>query len=567
MEPLRNTRLNAVKQLVGRHYSDSAAQDRVPINLIELASTIYSRNLIAQRPQVLVSTYQPGFKPASALLELAINHQLKKMKFGRLLRRVTMEALFGIGVVKAGRDADGALFADRVDVDNYYVDMRASGRENIQWEGDRYCMLLSDAVDRYGPKVKRYSRHLKTPYNETGDARASSVGGIDTATTENAIDDIELIDIYVPSERKVYTFPAPASGVAEGSDWTEPLDVVDWDGPENGPYHVLGFSDVPGNVLPVPPAALWMDLHELANGLFRKLGRQAERQKDLTLVQAGGEEDAIRVRDAADGEIVPLQNLQGMQQVSFGGADQISLAFLLQVKDMFSWLGGNLDALGGLSAQSQTATQDSLLHESASKRIAAMQGDLMEFTSDLVRDLAWWMWNDDSLELDLVRSIGALNIQIPVQWTADHRKGDFLDYTFDIEPYSFQALTPGAKTQALLSLWNQVMLPGAELGMQQGIAPNMDGMLRTLSKLMNLPEVEDVVTFVEPQAVPGMPSAGKAGDIAPDGAAEKRYIRENVPTGGTPQGRTAVAMQQLMGGNVQPDQAASNALGATPARY
>lgn len=580
MEPIRNTRLKATQQLVGRHYSDSSASDRVPINLMELATTVYSKNLVSQRPQVLVTTNTPAYKPSSVLLELATNHYLKKMNFGKLLSRSVVEALFGLGAVKVGRDSNGDLFCDRIDLDNYYVDLRATGRDTIQWEGDRYVMLLDDAVKRYGDKVKKYGSQMQShsgnrSLNEQGDERTKTVSGMQWSS-ESAVDDVELLDIYIPSEKKIYTFPAPQSGAVDTGDWTEALDVVDWVGPENGPYHVLGFSDVPGNVLPSPPASQWLDLHELANELFRKLGRQATRQKEVTAVQTGNTEDAAAVRNSSDGDIIPLNDPKSAQILRFGGADQVGLAFFLQVKEMYSWMGGNLDALGGLSAQSSTATQDSLLHESASKRMAAMQSDVLDFTAAVVRDIAWWIWEDKSKELDLIRTVGDLNIEIPVRWTEQSRKGDFLDYTFEIEPYSMQYMTPGAKAQAIIGLWNQVLLPGAQFGQQQGVQPNMSGMLRTLGKMMNLPEVEDTISFTEPMGIPGQPSAGSASDLAMNnaamgartatGATERRYVRENVPTGGTPQGRTAVAMQQLLGGNPQPKQAAASGLGTTEAR-
>ena len=45
----------------------------------------------------------------------------------------------------------------------------------------------------------------------------------------------------------------------------KPLRVVDWTGPPRGPYAVLGFNHVPSNIMPLPPVAIWQDLHDLAN--------------------------------------------------------------------------------------------------------------------------------------------------------------------------------------------------------------------------------------------------------------------------------------------------------------
>lgn len=570
MAKYRETRVECIREYVGGHYSEEAAPDRVPINMIELGVTVFSRNLVAARPRTLVSTAIPEHKGCSALLELAINHRLTRMKFGEMLKRLTIDSMFGPGVVKIGLDSDGHAFLDRVDLDDYYVDMKAKSRDRVQWEGDRYVLLLDEAVEMYGEKVKQFAQNgiSRRRYNEGGDDTATAISGGDDGA-EQAFDEVALLDIYIPSENKVYTFPAPLTGVEIDGDWDEPLREEDWEGPEGGPYRVLGYSYPPGNVLPIAPVSQWLDQHDLSNRLFRKLGRQAERQKTITLVRPGKEEDGERIRDAADGEIITTDDPNSVGQVSFGGADNVNLAFLLQVRDLWSWFAGNLDALGGLSAQSSTATQDSLLHESASKRLASMQSDILDFTAELVRCVAWYLWNDDSVDIDVVRTLGDLKIEIPAKWTAKSKRGDFIDYAFEIEPYSLQFMTPAGKTQAIMALWQQVILPGAQYGLLRGEAPDMTGMLRTLAKLMNLPEIEDIVTFVDPDAIPGQPQAGSPSDMASRKPANttRRYIRENVPTGGTPQGRTAVAVQSLLGANPQEKQQASLGQGGpTPAR-
>jgi hypothetical protein len=188
-----------------------------------------------------------------------------------------------------------------------------------------------------------------------------------------------------------------------------------------------------------------------------------------------------------------------------------------------------------------------------------MQIDLLSFTERVVRDMMWWMWRDDHKIINMVRTIGALNIEIPVQWSANERKGDFLDYVFNVEPYSFQHVSPASKVQTIRQLWSEFLMPGAPLMAQQGVAPDMHGMLRTLGKLMNLPEIEEIVTFTEPQAAPGNPQAENAGDPLRPTSTSREYVRRNVPTGGTPQSRTNTATQALMSG-VQPKQGAAMSL-------
>ena len=65
-----------------------------------------------------------------------------------------------------------------------------------------------------------------------------------------------------------------------------------------------------------------------------------------------------------------MDDPQSINTFKFGGIDQQNLAFLLQVKNLFNYYGGNIDTLGGLGPQSSTVGQDRLISESASRRLA-----------------------------------------------------------------------------------------------------------------------------------------------------------------------------------------------------
>ena len=103
---------------------------------------------------------------------------------------------------------------------------------------------------------------------------------------------------------------------------------------------------------------------------MRQLVREAQRYKVVGRTRGVDSEDAERIRAASDGEIVGVDNPEAIQEKMFGGLDQRNFAFMLQIKQLFSWQAGNLDLMGGLGAQSETATQDQLLHASASQRMA-----------------------------------------------------------------------------------------------------------------------------------------------------------------------------------------------------
>ena len=106
---------------------------------------------------------------------------------------------------------------------------------------------------------------------------------------------VELMDVWLPREQLVVTMVTGKN--------LPPLSVMEWNGPENGPFHTLSLcTDVPDQIIPVSPAMNLKGMNDIINGLLRKQRRQAQRQKDIPFYQAGSEEDARRLGRASDGE-------------------------------------------------------------------------------------------------------------------------------------------------------------------------------------------------------------------------------------------------------------------------
>src|SRR5208337_3159153 len=124
-------------------------------------------------------------------------------------------------------------------------------------------------------------------------------------------DRLWLRDVWLPKEQLLLTV---------GCNTNTLLKVVEWEGPECGPYYKLGYSDVPGNLLPLPPVALWRDLHELSNKLFRKLGNQAEGQKTVLGFTGGDEESVSNFQKASDGDGIRYTGAPP-QRLTAGGVD------------------------------------------------------------------------------------------------------------------------------------------------------------------------------------------------------------------------------------------------------
>jgi len=532
----RAKRLEAIQQFVGMHYSDGGPQKRVPTNMLELAITIYLRRLASRPPRIMVTTPIRQLRPFAYTMALALNQIPGEIGLDKTFRRVVMEALFGIGIVKVGlvsTDREilgqvyGESFVELVNLDDYFLDMTAKKIEAIQYEGNDYWMPLQTARDLAGNDRLEPDQHTVT--GSEGEQRAESI------STDESVDlyreKVWVRDVWLPDTGQLVTYGVKSKEV---------FNVVDWDGPIEGPYHRLGFMDVPGNLLPLPPVALMRDLHELGNALFRKLAKQAESKKSVAGFQGGQDDEVEALRHAEDGDGIVYHG-QGPRELTVGGIDQPTLAMFLQTRDLFSYFAGNLDTLGGLSPM-------------ADSRLAAMESQVVSFAKGVYKSLAWYEWTDPVRERMVEKPAGNTGIVLRVPWSYETRDGDFLDFNFDIDVHSMQEDTPATKLQKIGQTLERFVFPVLPAMREQGGQIDFRELMSTISKLANLPELKSLIQFGEP--LPDQPMAGNPSPTLKPTHTTRTYERVNRP-GATRHGKDDVLSRLLMGGGVQQSEAAS----------
>lgn len=545
----RKKRVEAIKQYVGSHYSDGGADKRVPTNFLELAVTIYTRQLAARAPQVMITTKNASFRPAARDMELAINQIPEEIDLGGTLRRAVVEAMFSFAVVKTGLWSSGQAvlgheygepFADLVSIDDYFCDMSAKTRDCIQYEGNDYWLPLDDARKMYDGESSDVSPDKHTVVGDQGETRAEGVSTGDGA--DIYAEKVWLRDVWIPRNRKLVTYGVKSLKLFR---------VVDWNGKDDGPYHLLGFSDVPGNLLPLPPVALWRDLHELGNSLFRKLGRQADSKKTVAAFQGGNDEDVEALQKANDGEGIRY-NGQKPEQITVGGIDAPTLAFYLQVRDLFSYFAGNIDSLGGLSPASQTVGQDKLLSEAASARLKAMSERTIGFTKGIFKSLAWYEWTDPVGERTINKPVKGSDITISRTWSQATRRGKFNDYDLDIDVYSMQDDSPSTKLEKIGMALERFVFPMIQNGLlqQQGGQIDIKELTALIARLGNVPELNDIVTFQDVADMPPPPVGAGAQPPGMPANTTRTYERVGRP-GPTRAGGDKMMIQALLSGKSQ----------------
>jgi len=558
LEVFRTNRHEVIREFVGKHYSANGAAARVPINLIELAMNIYLQRLVAKAPAVSVTTEFKQLKEICTRFEIAGNHLIKEINLGNDLEMAVVGAMFSIGIIKVGMNRtkveiggvshdSGQPFADYVSLDDWVHDMTVDKMENGQFEGNFYHLTVDEAKQIFSAEA---CKNLILQEEQTPQDRDHSVSEGSATQREEFIKTIRLLDLWLPKQNLILQCQAtdddkdPIAAV---------LNVIEWDGPERGPYHKLGFTKIENNTMPLAPAALWRDLHELANELFRKLGRQAQREKKFGGVRRGGEKDGERIIEANDGDVIILDNPKATIECHTGGISQESLGFLLVVKDLFAYLGGNLDMLGGLGPQSETLGQDQLLSASASMRVQKMQKSTILFTQAVIEDLLFYLWTDPYIILPATKKVkGYDDVTVSAPLHPHERENDFLELNVKIEPYSMQHQTPEAKLQGLRTIFMELIAPFVPMMQAQGITVDFEALFRTIGKLGNLPELNDILIYssanYEREPVGQMPTKAPV--------TTRNYTRRSIP-GATNQGKSQIMQQALFGGKPQNSEVSS----------
>lgn len=554
----RASRVEAVRQYVGSHYSENGSQKRVPTNFLELAVTIYSRLLAARAPRALVTTEAFELRSFAKDLEIALNQIPKEIDLSDTFKRSVLEAFFGLSVVKVGvaphgKEIDGIPYAepfvDLIQVDDYFCDMTAKNWKEIQFEGNDYWVSKDHVKKVFGVDLDEDS---ETATGTTGTETAKSIGVSSPDTPFKGR--VQLRDVYICDEGRVVTYAVASLRV---------LRYDDFDGPEGSPYVHLGFSQVPGNLLPLPPVMLWLDLHELGNTLFRKLANQADKKKSVAAFLGGNDESVRSLQAANDGDGITYSGAKP-ETITVGGIDAPCLAFYLQIRDLFSYFSGNLDTLGGLSPQSDTLGQDKLLSEAANARVNSMSEAVVDFCQEIFRRLAWYVWTDPVRERTIRKPVkGAPGVVVVKKWTPEIREGDFLDFNFKIDAFSMADDSPSTKVQKFGMVFERFIMPLLPMMEAQGAQIDVQAVCAFLSKHAALPELDEFIKFVnpsQPDRVQGNPNPEQMSAKPP--VTTRRYERVNRP-GGSRSGNDNALAKILMGGNIQPSEAAAASRGVS----
>jgi len=512
----RRKRMEVLQQYVGHHYGNGGSTDKVPINLIAMGVTTYQRQVSVSEPQAHIATPYQDLQASAAEFKLAVNQKLCRINAETAMNMAGLEALFMLGCVEVGIDGEGEPFIEPVLFDDLVLDMSAKSWGQVGYVGHRFRMPAD-----WVRKNKSYDAAMRAKiapsdvFSPTGDGASDSETQSQTLTmggnrkVEEYKDHIELTQLYLPGEKLKIVFA--------NNDPAQTLSATPWKGPEYshndatkiGMYHFCSHISVPGNLMPVGMVQLWRDLHDVTNRLANKVFRQAERQKTVLGVHSSAAKDGARVVDTSDGQAIAMDSMDGIKEFSTGGANQQSLGMVTWTKQLFNWQSGNTDSLSGSAPSTDTVGQDTLLASAAGGTVASMRKTMLSFARSVITDLAWWMWTDPISAQSVSRKIPGSDEQITFPWDRSRRKGDFLQYNFEIEPYSAVRRTPQERLQVLDMLNQKFVMPNMQGMLAAGMVPDYEFQLKTAAEYAGVPEFAKWMIFQTGQQNPtSQPGAG-----------------------------------------------------------
>lgn len=500
----RKLRTEALREFTGRYYNEDHGKNR-PMNIVYRACRVLRAHIAYQSPKYTVTSDNQAVRGEATVLGDKLTHLADELGFRHLDKLAMLDAMLGpcaivrMGIrvsseleTMEGRDLNpGQWYIRRISLDDYVCDPRANRREEMAWEGDRYRvskerLLASGKFDT--ETVKRIPNMPRR--SKSSDDRADSVSGGGKDQAFDLIDTIELIDVFfydLGGSGKTVKVTLPVE--FESDEW---LVVEEYQGPERGPYEMLEFDPLPDNPIALAPVSAFREQSENLNNVLSKLLEQVSKSKRVPVVGDQLPTDTIdQLREAEDGEIwkTPDPSAAKVLDMSFVSPELIPLGQMFM--QHANTMAGNPDMLGGTGSNAQTATEFQGMMTTAGVMVDSMIADHDQFWGRVGRHALWYLTRDPFIQFGSVQRIpGGWNV--PVQYTAEQREGDFEDFALKVIPGSTVRMDENVKGKRMMELAAMVpQLVQTEMLTQGGFSAM--GTLRVLGRRFGEDELDEMI--------------------------------------------------------------------------
>ena len=537
----RAARLLFIKAYVGQYYDqDHGVLGQEPLNLAFTAIRALVPNLVTRNPKNIVGSDYLMYRSYGELLALALDYLSKKQKLPMTLQRGLVDAIFTMGIFKVGLMTSnslvyfgdegvdpGQLYVDTVDFDDFTFDPDTRQLKKATFIGERIRVERDEILESGlydNDLIKKLPSSIEKELDRQKSVRNLSAGQYNQRLTNKLHDYIDLLELWLPGPNVIVTLPYKSS---VGGKF---LREETFNGPEEGPYVFLKLTPpVPDNPLPVQLAGIWHDLHTIGNRIAKKALDQAEAQKDILGYQSNNADDAQEIVDARNLEAVRMDNPESAKMFSFGGQNPQNIQMTAQILAWFDQFSGNTSMLGGTQVQTNVATVANIMNQNAMTGITYMRDRAYQATQEIMRKCAWYLHTDPIIKLPLIqretipaeyditdeeiRMISPARTQeTQVFLTPEMRRGDFLDFAFEIEQDSMAPINWQMQSQQLEVLTVRI-IPAAAAAMQictqMGVPFSFQRYVTRIAKMWNIDWIDEI--FQSPELIAQMMMVARQG--------------------------------------------------------
>lgn len=504
----RMVRMMFMKAYVGHYYDTSHGNHGTePMNLIYHSMRALLPQIVMSNPKYTMKSEFAEYADYGELMALGLNFNAKQLKLKDTFRLWMVDSILGgVGTLKTGLASSGSvitfddetqidpgqLYTDFVEFDNFVFDPNLRGPiQKAQWMGDKSRVKRTHLMDSGLYDNSLIETLPSAPERASGGSEMSRQM-IQTGRTKWN-DEVEICEVWIPGANKIVTVAAPMGHrQTDGPVNNKFLREDDAFCPHDGPYTFLSLTPpVPGNPMAIAPVGIWYDLHAMTNRMVVKVVDQADRQKDIVMYRRSAADDAQEALDAPDGHAIGIDDPEGINTVSFGGQKNENLQMTGYLQTWFNTMASNPQAVGGQALDSDSATEAQILQANADVGISDMRNLVYEAAAEEGRKRAWYLHTDPLLNMTLGRrrmqmtENGPQPVQESVQLTPEVRRGDFLDWHFEVEPESMSRMDTQTRIQRAMEFVGTQLPAIVNTGMvmmQMGLPFNLPATITRLAK-------------------------------------------------------------------------------------
>lgn len=421
---------DAIRRLMGQEDYESDAYE--PENHAYEYLALVTSKVVFDNPKAMIRSKLGGVgRDAAEGIQFAVNRWARDQRLREKLQRVWFDSVFAFGggmvtnVPRPGfsyRDANSPRWPAfyRQSPDRIGADPQAHGFDEarftyIRFERDRHAILAEQEQDADAGWDVRAIRGLEgsAPQDST-----SLVNEEERSDRRQREDQISGYEIWVPeAEDDVPDHPGETKGyhgtiytIAHGHDARDGKRKIMWIrrprpffGPSWGPVIFCGIYTAPNRIWPFGPLRATRGQQRELNDHLRAMGRSAREYKKLVLVNDMNQDLVEKLQSEPHNFVVPVKGLSDDQVVSFeiGGLTSQLLDHARILHDRLDRNSGMTESKRGQTRSRVTASAELIADAASESRIAFVQQQFRDFARRVMTTAAWYMWNDDRVEVPL----------------------------------------------------------------------------------------------------------------------------------------------------------------------